>query len=63
MTKLEIKGNWNVIKGKLKQQYGQLTDDDLAFAEGKEEELLGRVQARIGKTREEVRDEIERFGN
>lgn len=63
MTKLEIKGNWNVIKGKLKQQYGQLTDDDLAFAEGKEEELLGRVQARIGKTKEEVRDEIERFGN
>lgn len=63
MTKLEIKGNWNVIKGKLKQQYGQLTDDDLAFAEGKEGELLGRVQARIGKTKEEVRDEIERFAN
>ena len=63
MTKLEIKGNWNVTKGKLKQQYGHLTDDDLAFAEGKEEELLGRVQARIGKTKEEVRDEIERFAN
>ena len=63
MTKLEIEGTWNVTKGKLKQQYGQLTDDDLALAEGKEEELLGRVQARIGKTKEEVRDEIERFGN
>ena len=56
MTKLEI-------KGKLRQQHGQLTDDDLAFAEGKEEELLGRIQARIGKTKEEVQDEIKRFGN
>lgn len=63
MTKLEMKGNLNVIKGKLRQQYGQLTDDDLAFAEGKEEELLGRIQARIGKTKEEVRDEIKRCGN
>ncbi len=63
MTKLEIKGNWNLIKGKLKQKYGQLTDDDLAFAEGKEEELLGRMQARLGKTKEEVRGEIERFGS
>lgn len=62
MTKLEIKGNWNVIKGKLKQKYGQLTDDDLAFAEGKEEELLGRLQSRLGKSKDEVRDEISRFG-
>lgn len=63
MTTLEIKGNWNVIKGKLRQKYGQLTDDDLAFAEGKEEELLGRLQSRLGKTKEEIRGEIERFGN
>ncbi len=62
MNKLEIKGNWNVIKGKLKQKYGQLTDDDLAFVDGKEDELLGRVQTRLGKTKEEVRDEIEQFG-
>lgn len=62
MTKLEITGNWNVIKGKLKQKYGQLTDDDLAFAKGKEEELLGRLQTRLGQTKEQVRDEIERFG-
>jgi len=62
MTTLEIKGNWNVIKGKLKQKYGQLTDDDLAFVQGKEEELLGRVQSRLGRTKEEVRAEIERFG-
>jgi len=63
MNKLEIKGNWNVIKGQLKQKYGQLTDDDLAFVEGKEEELLGRLQSRLGKTKEDVRDEIARFGH
>jgi len=63
MNKLEIKGNWNVIKGKLKQKYGQLTDDDLTFVDGKEDELLGRVQTRLGKTKEEARDEIANFGN
>ena len=46
MNKFQIKGNWNEIKGKLKQKYAQLTDDDLTFAEGKEEELLGRLQKR-----------------
>ena len=61
MTKLDIKGNWNEIKGKLKQKYAQLTDDDLTFAEGKEEELWGRLQQRIGKKKEEIRDEIEKF--
>ncbi len=61
MNKLELKGNWNVVKGKLKQKYGQLTDDDLAFAEGKEEELLGRLQTRLGKTKEEIRDELGRL--
>ena len=61
MTKLNIKGNWNEIKGKLKQKYGQLTDDDLTFAEGKEEELLGRLQQRLGRTKEDVRKEIEEF--
>ena len=63
MNKLEIKGNWNVIKGKLKQKYGQLTDDDLTFVDGKEDELLGRVQTRLGKTKEQVPDEIANFGN
>jgi uncharacterized protein YjbJ (UPF0337 family) len=58
-TKLEIKGNWNEIKGKLKQKYGQLTDDDLAFSEGKDEELLGRLQKRLGQTKEAIRDTIE----
>jgi uncharacterized protein YjbJ (UPF0337 family) len=61
MTTLQIKGNWNEIKGKLKQKYAQLTDDDLTFAEGKEEELLGRLQQRLGKSKEEVRREIEEF--
>jgi uncharacterized protein YjbJ (UPF0337 family) len=59
MDKLSFKGNWNEIKGKLKQKYADLTDDDLMFAEGKEEELLGRLQKRTGKTREELRSEIE----
>ena len=59
MTKLSIKGSWNEVKGKLKQKYGTLTDDDLAFAEGKEDELLGRLQQRLGRSKEDVRKEIE----
>lgn len=59
MDKLEIKGNWNEIKGKLKQKYGELTDDDLVFAEGKEDELYGRLQKRLGRTRKEIKKEIE----
>ena len=58
MTKLEIKGNWNEIKGKLKQKYAQLTDDDLLFAEGKEDELLGRLETRTGQSKEQLRDVI-----
>ena len=60
-TKLQVKGSWNEVKGKLKQKYGQLTDDDLSFAEGKEDELLGRLQRRLGKSREELRAEIEKL--
>ena len=56
--KLQLKGSWNEVKGKLKQKYGQLTDDDLAFAEGKEDELLGRLQKRLGRTKDELRAEI-----
>ncbi|HZA38696.1 MAG TPA: CsbD family protein [Candidatus Baltobacteraceae bacterium] len=59
MTNLQFKGSWNEAKGKLKQKYGQLTDDDLAFAEGKDDELLGRLQKKLGKTKEELRKEIE----
>lgn len=61
MTKLSFKGSWNEIKGKLKQQYADLTDDDLMFAEGKEEEMLGRLQKRTGRTKEELRSEIEKL--
>jgi uncharacterized protein YjbJ (UPF0337 family) len=57
--KLQIKGSWNEVKGKLKQKYGQLTDDDLTFAEGTEDELLGRLQKRLGRTKDELRAEIE----
>ena len=60
-TKLQIKGSWNEMKGKLKQKYGQLTDDDLSFADGKEDELLGRLQKKLGKSREDLRTEIEKL--
>lgn len=59
IMKLQMKGSWNEVKGKLKQKYGQLTDDDLAFADGKEDELLGRLQKRLGRTKDELRAEIE----
>lgn len=55
MDDLRIKGNWNKIKGKLKQQYAELTDDDLTYTEGKEDELLGRLQDKTGKSKDEVR--------
>ena len=58
MTKLEIKGTWNEIKGKLKQKYAELTDDDLTFVEGKDDELIGRLQKKLGRTKEEIREEI-----
>nr|WKN36416.1 CsbD family protein [Tunicatimonas sp. TK19036] len=55
MNDYTIKGNWNEKKGKLKQEYGTLTDDDLAFQEGKEDELVGRIQKKLGKTKDEIR--------
>jgi uncharacterized protein YjbJ (UPF0337 family) len=58
MNKLQIKGNWNELKGKLKQKYGNLTDDDLAYVKGVEEELLGRIQKRTGKAKEDLINEI-----
>jgi len=61
VMKLQMKGTWNEVKGKLKQKYGQLSDDDLAFAEGKEDELLGRLQKRLGRTKDELRAEIEQM--
>jgi len=61
MNKLQIKGSWNKLKGKLKQQYGNLTDDDLVFSEGKEDELLGRLSKKLGKSKDEVRQVIEKL--
>lgn len=58
MNSLQLKGTWNKVKGKLKQKYAMLTNDDLAFIEGKEEELYGRLQKRLGKTKEEIQKEI-----
>ncbi len=58
MTKLELKGSWNEVKGKLKQKYAHLTDDDLLYVEGKYDELLGRLQKTLGRTKEAIHDEI-----
>ena len=60
-TKLQVKGSWNEMKGKLKQKYGQLTDNDLTFTDGKEDELLGRLQQKLGKSKEDLRAEIEKL--
>ncbi len=54
MNTTELKGNWNEQMGKLKQQFAILTDNDLIFAEGKKEEMLGRLQIKLGKTKEEL---------
>jgi uncharacterized protein YjbJ (UPF0337 family) len=54
MNTLQLKGNWNIAKGKLKQKYAQLTDEDLRFAEGEQDELIGRIQKRTGDTKEMI---------
>ncbi|HEY8960148.1 CsbD family protein [Chitinophaga sp.] len=56
MDKLEIKGKWNELKGTLKQKYADLTDDDLLYEEGQEDKLIGKLQQKLGKSREEVID-------
>jgi uncharacterized protein YjbJ (UPF0337 family) len=58
MNTLEIKGEWNIIRGKLKEKWATLTDDDLQFAKGKEKELVGRIQKRTGENREAVEKAI-----
>lgn len=54
MNTTTLKGKWNELKGKLKQQYAELTDDDLMYEEGKDDELYGRLQTKLGKTKDEV---------
>ena len=61
MNSLTIKGNWKEMAGKLKQQFANLTDDDLLFVEGKEEELLGKLEKKLGKTKEDVRKIINKL--
>lgn len=56
MSNLKFKGMWNEVKGKVKQKYADLTEDDLLYEEGKEDELIGRLQTKLGKTRDEVVD-------
>ena len=58
-TEDKIRGNWNQLKGRLKQSYGSLTDDDLTYQEGQEDELIGRLQTRLGKSKDEVKRMID----
>jgi len=62
MDKLDLKGKWNEMKGKAKQSYADLTDDDLKYEEGKDDELVGRLQQKLGKTREDVIDWLKSLG-
>jgi len=55
MNTTQIKGNWNEVKGKLKQKFATLTDNDLMFEEGKEDEMYGRLQNKLGKSKEEIK--------
>ena len=61
MEKQQIKGSWNELKGKLTQKYAQLTDDDLMYDEGQADELYGRLQQKLGKTKEDIQREIGRL--
>ena len=55
---IELKGNWNEQKGKLKQEFATLTDNDLLFLDGKKDEMLGKLQVKLGKTKEELHKTI-----
>ncbi|MEB2776929.1 CsbD family protein [Algoriphagus sp. D3-2-R+10] len=57
-TNLKLKGNWNTLKGELKEKYGELTDDDLTYVEGKEDQLLGRIQKRTGEAEDKIKKEF-----
>jgi len=59
MNTTEFKGNWNELKGKLKKSFAELTDNDLLYEEGREDELYGRLQQKLGKTKEEVKKLLE----
>ncbi|MDP2685894.1 MAG: CsbD family protein [Aequorivita sp.] len=61
MNEDQFKGKWKQVKGKMKQEYADLTDDDLMYAEGKSDELLGRLQEKTGKTKEQLKDQIDKW--
>ncbi len=54
MDNSQITGNWNELKGKLKQKFATLTDNDLMYEEGKRDEMMGKIQIKLGKTKEEL---------
>jgi uncharacterized protein YjbJ (UPF0337 family) len=62
MDELELRGRWHELKGKAKQAHGDLTDDDVRWEEGKDEEFFGRMQTKLGKTKDEVVDWIRSLG-
>lgn len=59
MNKAQLEGKWNQVKGEFKQKYGNVTDDDTTYAEGKFDEMLGRLQEKTGKRKEDLKQEIE----
>jgi len=61
MNEDQFKGKWNQVKGKFKQEFADITDDDLMYAEGKSDELLGRLQEKTGKTKEQLKDMIDKW--
>ena len=58
MNETTLEGTWDKLKGKIKQAYGDLTDDDLTYADGKEDEMWGRVQEETGKTKDEINKSV-----
>lgn len=61
MNSTEMEGKWKQVKGKFKQKYGDVTDDDVQYSEGKFDEMLGRLQEKTGKSKEALKDEIDKM--
>ncbi len=61
MTNLDLEGKWDQVKGQVKQQYGQLTDDDVTFGQGKFDEFIGRIEEKLGEKKQDFRDFLEKL--
>ena len=61
MNEDQLEGKWKQVKGNFKQKYGELTDDDVTYSEGKFDEMLGRLQEKTGKAKSELREEIKNW--